>query len=404
MSRPLAIVAISQVYTPDPASVGRYLADATSELVRRGHRVTVYTAARGYDDPSLRYPAREVIDGVEVRRLPFSWFGKTSILLRLIGGLSFIAQASFRALFMRRLDVLLISTTPPVVPLAALVLRALRRPRLVYWIMDLNPDQLVALGGARPGSISVRLFNWLNRKTLAAAASIIVLDRFMLERVNRKVDVSDKAVVIPPWMHDDKLVAIPREANSFRTEHVPNERLAIMYSGNHSPANPLDTILEAAAALRDDPRFTFLFVGGGSRKRDVERLQLPNVVSLPYQPEERLPESLSAGDVHVITMGDEVVGIVHPSKIYAALAIGRPSLYIGPRESPLADLIREFRVGWVLEHGDVDGVVRALDEAAANPGSLELIGERARGMARARLSQALLCSALCDVIDGSGVQ
>src|SRR6187399_166413 len=79
------LVIFSQVFVPDPASVGQHIADVAVEMARRGHPVRVYTSARGYEDPSVRYPPREDLHGVRVRRLPLSSFGKRSILTRLIG-------------------------------------------------------------------------------------------------------------------------------------------------------------------------------------------------------------------------------------------------------------------------------------------------------------------------------
>ena len=77
------LLVLSQVFVPDPASVGQHMADAAIEMVRRGHRVIVYSANRGYENPSLRYLPRENIGGVEVRRLALSSFGKKRILTRL---------------------------------------------------------------------------------------------------------------------------------------------------------------------------------------------------------------------------------------------------------------------------------------------------------------------------------
>ena len=78
------LVVISQVYVPDPAAVGQHVADVAEEMARRGWRVIVYTANRGYDDPDICFPSRERRGGVEVRRLPLSSFGKTSIPVRLL--------------------------------------------------------------------------------------------------------------------------------------------------------------------------------------------------------------------------------------------------------------------------------------------------------------------------------
>lgn len=89
-----------------------------------------------------------------------------------------------------------------------------------------------------------------------------------------------------------------------------------MYSGNHSPVHPLDTLIEAALQLRGDPGFAFLFIGGGSEfnrvKQIVAERQLANVRCLPYRPLSELSASLSAADAHVFVMGDPFVGLIHP--------------------------------------------------------------------------------------------
>src|SRR5262245_29891635 len=132
------IVIFSQVFVPDPASVGQHMADVAFELARRGYKVRVYTANRGYDDPSVRYPAREVLHGVEVRRLPFSSFGKRSILTRVIGTASFMVQAALRGLFMPNLAGILFSTSPPLIGIVAATIHMFRGVPLAYWAMDLN--------------------------------------------------------------------------------------------------------------------------------------------------------------------------------------------------------------------------------------------------------------------------
>ena len=72
------LLILSQVYPPDPTSVGQHIADVAVAMVKRGYRVVVITSARGYDDPSIKYPRRETVDGVEIRRLALSSFGKKS--------------------------------------------------------------------------------------------------------------------------------------------------------------------------------------------------------------------------------------------------------------------------------------------------------------------------------------
>jgi colanic acid biosynthesis glycosyl transferase WcaI len=376
------------------------MADAAAEMARRGWRVIVLTSREGYDDPSVRYLSRETLDGVTIYRLPWSSFGKQSILIRLVGGFSFVLQAIIRGLRLGSIDAILVSTSPPVASLAALGIAGLRRTAIKFWVMDINPDQMIALGRVGPRSLPARLLDWLNRRVLAKATDVIVLDHFMAERVNAKLPVANKLSVIPPWPLEDALQPVPHAENPFRAAHGLNGKVVVMYSGNHGPSHPFSTILQAAARLRHESRLVFMFIGGGTGKRDVEAAGLPNVRSLPYQPLSMLRYSLSAADVHLVTVGDEVVGIVHPSKVYGAMAVARPILLLGPSKSHVGELLEGESIGWAVRHGDVDGAVRLLKSILELPSEqLQEIGRRAREMISARLSKELLCGRLCDVLE-----
>jgi hypothetical protein len=284
--------------------------------------------------------------------------------------------------------------------LAALVIGRLRGAPIKFWVMDLNPDQIVALGLARPTALPVRLFHWLNQRILAGAADVIVLDRFMASRVNAKRDVSHKLAVVPPWPLVDYLEPVPHASNPFRSAHGLENKLVVMYSGNHGPTNPLSTVLAAAARLQDEPRLVFMFIGGGVGKHEVEAARLLNVRTLPYQPLEMLRHSLSAGDVHLVTMGDQVVGIVHPCKVYGAMAVARPILFLGPAESHIGELLRREPIGWMLRHGDVDGAVEFFRQLLAMPThELTSRGLRARAFVDSELSTSILRKRFCDVLE-----
>src|SRR5688572_15175950 len=87
------LLVLSQVFVPDPASVGQHMADVAFEMATRGHRVLVYTSARGYENPSTIYAKRETLHSVEIRRLGFASFGKKNLLIRAFGTMSFMVQA-----------------------------------------------------------------------------------------------------------------------------------------------------------------------------------------------------------------------------------------------------------------------------------------------------------------------
>jgi glycosyltransferase involved in cell wall biosynthesis len=218
-----------------------------------------------------------------------------------------------------------------------------------------------------------------------------------------------EALVMPPWPHEQVVEPLPHAANWFRERHGMAGKFVVMYSGNHSPANPLDTLLEAARRLRDDERIRFAFVGGGMSKPALDAFvaehHLHNVISLPYQPLADLRYSLSAADVHVVSLGEGMVGIIHPCKVYGAMAVGRPVLFLGPSPSHVSDLLASHRIGWHVSHGDVEGCVstirQARDDAAAAEGGTELteMGGRAQNALREGLSRDVLCARMADAVE-----
>ncbi|MEM6749003.1 MAG: glycosyltransferase family 4 protein, partial [Planctomycetota bacterium] len=361
------LVVVSQTYPPDPAAVGQYMHEAGAAMAAKGWRVVAYASARGYDDPGQKYPAREVRDGVEVRRLPLSSFGKGSIKVRLIGGFLFCLQAAIRALLLRRIDRVLVSTSPPMAPITAIILKVLRRSPFCFWAMDINPDQMIAMGLTTPTSKPAKLFETMIRATLNRAESVLTLDRYMGAALEKKVDLQDRLFVAPPWPMDNRLQPVDHQDNPFRAEHGLQDKFVVMYSGNLSPAHPLDTLLDAALRLKDDDRFRFVFIGGGGGREKVDAFQarhhLPGLITLPYQPLDQIRYSLSAADLHVVAMGDAMVGVVHPCKVYGAMLAARPILGLGPAGCHIGEIAQAHGLGWRADHGDVDGLVRCLHEA-----------------------------------------
>jgi colanic acid biosynthesis glycosyl transferase WcaI len=218
--------------------------------------------------------------------------------------------------------------------------------------------------------------------------------------LQNKSDVGRHVRVLPPWAPFVAHGESPQREKAFRRSHGFGDKRVVMYSGNLSPVHPIGTVLEAARALRDDARLLFVFVGGGLGRLEVERYTrihaLRNVSLLPYQPLAELPMSLMAADLHLVSMGDAMVGIVHPSKIYGALAAGRPILALGPQHSHIGDLVERHRLGWRIDHGDTDAAIGALREFAnADPSELVAFGQRGRQLAEDQFSKDRLLGEFC---------
>lgn len=283
---------------------------------------------------------------------------------------SFFVVCAWKAFFLPRHDVVVALTSPPLISVLGALLARLKSGRFVYWVMDLNPDEAIAAGWLRSHSLAARFLEAVSRFSLRRADPVIVLDRFMRDRVLAKGVAPDRVAVIPPWVQEDMVRFDASGRERFRQRHGLEAKFVVMYSGNHSPCHPLDTVMQAARRLASDERIHFAFVGGGSELPKVREFaaehRLANMLCLPYQPREELSGSLSAADLHVVVMGDAFVGTIHPSKIYNVLHVGAPVLYVGPAESHLGGMIAELADGSGsarVAHGDVDSTVGAIQTA-----------------------------------------
>ena len=363
----MKVLLLNQCFWPDVVATAQQLNDLAGGLVERGHDVTVVCSDRGYDDQQLRFPRRERWNNVKIIRVRSIRANKKSRFSRALNFASFSLACAFRLAILPRQDVVVALTSPPLISWLAAWFTRLKGGRMIFWVMDLNPDEAIAAGWLKPDSLTAKLLRALLQSSLRRADKIVVLDRFVKQRIGAKGIPEEKIDVIPPWSHDDSVRFDAEGREAFRRAHNLADKFVVMYAGNHSPCHPLDTVLAAAQELRTQDDIAFVFAGGGSEQHKVREFarnkQLHNVLCLPYQPIEKLSALLSAADLHVVVMGERFVGIVHPSKIYNLLAIGSPFLYIGPAESHLGDIIARLgdsNSAFHARHGEVDLVSQVI--------------------------------------------
>jgi colanic acid biosynthesis glycosyl transferase WcaI len=366
---------LNQCFHPDVMATGQQLTDLAVGLAKEGHEVTVVTSDRGYDDPSRRFPRRETWKGIQIIRIPSLALGKANRWRRGLNFGSFMASCVMRMLLLPRFDVVVALTSPPLISFLGAAFARLRGSRFYFWVMDLNPDEAIAAGWLRRGSLTSRVLQRLLHFSLARSERVIALDRFMKQRIVAKGISEDRVVVLPPWAHDDNVRFDEQGRESFRRQHRLEESFVVMYAGNHSPCHPLDTLMEAARRFSDRSDIAFLFVGGGSEQERVRAFALQhgltNVRCLPYQSREDLGATLSAADLHTVVMGDPFVGIVHPSKVYNLLTIRAPFLYIGPEQSHVTEISAQLDAScrsYQARHDQVELVVNhILTESKLEP-------------------------------------
>jgi glycosyltransferase involved in cell wall biosynthesis len=254
--------------------------------------------------------------------------------------------------------------------------------RTVHWAQDLYPEVAEEAGVIETGGVLAGVMRRLSTGALQGHDAIVAVGRCMKERIVGRGVREEKVTVVPNWP-PSTVKPVGRDTNPFRREHDLDGRFVVMYSGNMGLAHPFGPVLDAAERLQNDrPDVEFLLVGDGPRKEALQRRVahqgIDNVRFLPFQPRERLAESLSAADLHLVTMQEAMEGLVVPSKLYGVLAAGRPALFLGPEGSEAARVVEEHDCGTVLPSVGGAGLADAIRVWYDHPEKLKAASRRAR--------------------------
>lgn len=396
------LVFVNRYFYPDHAATSQLLTDLALDLAGRGADVRVVTGRQRYDDPAARLASHERVKGVQVWRVPTTRFGRGRLAGRALDYLSFYLSAGYRLWRqVRRGDMIVAKTDPPLISVVAAAVARLRGATLVNWLQDLFPEVAGALEVKGAGGGIAKRLKALRNRSLNRAVCNVVLGELMARRlVDEGVDPG-RIRIIANWTADD-VVPVPRDGSPLRRAWGLEDKFVIAYSGNLGRAHEFDTILEAAERLWEEKDVVFLFIGGGARVEDVKRrvatAQLNNVLFKPYQPRERLSESLSCADVHLVTLRPALEGLIVPSKAYGALAAGRPVVYIGDPKGEIPNLLARRRCGYTVAIGDSYGLASRLRGLSRDPALAQRLGSNGRDAYQQGFRQALALEAWAQVL------
>jgi glycosyltransferase involved in cell wall biosynthesis len=268
-------------------------------------------------------------------------------------------------------------TDPPLLGVTAAVVTFARGARLFHWAQDIYPELAIELGGASWLKLLRPLRNWAWRR----ADGCLTLGTDMAGVLAQAGVDREKIFVSSNWAPAGLKPTPPSAALELRREWALEDKFVVAYSGNLGRVHDLEPVLDLAEAMRSDPHVAFLFVGSGAQRVALENLAhqrgLANVQFRPPQPRARLAESLAVGDVQLVTVRPGCERYVFPSKFYGITAVGRPVIFIGPRDCELARLIREQGFGWACERTEIAALAATIRMLAGDPATCKELGARA---------------------------
>jgi colanic acid biosynthesis glycosyl transferase WcaI len=380
------VVVLNQFFYPDTVATAQMLSDAAIGLARSGPVTAISGAAE----------APGVLPGIRtIRTRNFAF--RRSTASRLNSYASFMLGAAWNLIRIPKSEAVLTLTTPPLLSLLGTMMQGVRGSRHYIWEMDVYPDIATELGVFKRGGFLARfiaaLANWSRRR----ADGIIVLGEEMKARLVTQGVPVEKITVCENWADGHEITPLP----------FPAGPLTILYSGNFGFAHEFDTIAGTIRRLGCDPRFQFIFSGGGTRFEKLKILcrerGLTNVDFQPFCPRAELSSKLAQGHLGLVTQLPESLGSLVPSKTYGIMAAGRPIVYIGPKAATPARHIEHFQCGWCVEPGEVESLVALLETLAAQRQAVYDAGRRAREAFDQHFDMAIGVARICAVVNAHRV-
>ncbi len=365
----MRILHLSQYFPPEPGAVQVRAHAMASNLVKRGHHVTVLTEMPnhpvGVIHPAYRGKiiVREELDGIDVVRVWVKTAARKTFGTRMAFYLSYMFGAALRGLFLRGpYDVVFVNSPPLFVGAAGLALSYLRRTPFVFEVQDLWPESAVELGElSNPRYI--RWATWLEERCYHRARRIIAVTEGIYDRLLARGYAPEKLALIENGSNTALFRPRPEAGAQLRAEWGLQDKFIAMYGGIIGLAQGLETLVETARLLVEEPDVHLILVGNGPRRAALEALieayQLPNLTLMPGQPLEVMPSFLAAADVALVPLRNlELFYGARPTKMFDAWACQCPAVVSIAGEA--RRIVQQADAGLVAEPENPADIARAI--------------------------------------------
>lgn len=382
----MKLLIVSQYFWPETFIIS----DFVRKLAEHGHEVVVATGKPNYPDgrvfPGYRAGGmvrERFLDKVDVVRVPIWPRGRGGGVNLALNYLSFVFSGLICfpwLLRSRSFDSILVFAPSPITQvIPAILMKWLKRAHLAVWVQDMWPESLAATGFVRNAAV-LKAMGGLVRWIYGRSDTLLLQSRAFQGPTARYAD-SGKLIYFPnsvdPDVSSGLLDGLPMEIAS-RLE----QNFCVVFAGNIGKAQDVETWVQAALLLRDQPEILLMMVGSGSMmewvKSQKDLLKLDNLVLPGRFSPEFMPELFRKASALLVTLrGGGVLAHTVPSKVQAYLAAGRP--IVASLQGEGSKVVDEAGAGLVCEPENAQALADCIRRLHALPASdRAAMGQRGR--------------------------
>lgn len=377
------ILFLCQYFYPEHNSSATLPFDTAKYLACHGFSVDALVGyPKEYSDAN-HVPIKEIIEGVGIHRIRYIQLKRGKRLSRLINYFSFTVSGMLRLFKLRNYKSVIVYSNPPVLPFVAVLANMLFGTKIVFVAYDVYPEVAYASNSIGRGSLIDKGMCWINRMMYQRVSRVVSLTDemkdFLIE--NRPQLQIEKVITIANWAHEKKSQP---DAEAYEAFGYHPEQFVVSYFGNMGICQDMDTLLNAARRLKDDPLVRFLFVGHGAKKDSVAQIirneNLTNVQLLDFLTGKKFEQAVAVSSCCVVTLERGIKGMCAPSKFYSYLQGGKPVIAVVEQDSYLEQEVLKEQIGSAVALGEDQRLAQILSDMARDPQQCTQMGKRAEDL------------------------
>lgn len=277
-----------------------------------------------------------------------------------------------------------------------------RKKKVVYNLQDIFPDSLVTSAICSENSFMVKVGRLMENFTYRNADIIITITDDMKENVIRKGIEPEKVKVVRNWIDTERVIPIERGENKLFDEFkLLHNKFYVVYAGNLGKIQGIDVIIDAARQLIDYKYIHFIIFGNGSEEKTVRNraIGLNNISIFPLQPQEKVSEVYSLGDVSIVSCRPGTGGSGMPSKTWTIMATGTPIIASFDLGGEMERTIKAAKCGYCIEAGNAEMLAEKIRELSKDTDRRKIMGINARKYAEENVSKDKAVKKYIEIIE-----
>jgi len=284
-------------------------------------------------------------------------YNKRSNLFRLLSWINYSLFAFWKMLMADKNTIIFITSNPPLLNFFALLVSLIKRTRYIVLVYDMHVDVLVRRSFLAKDSFIVKFWRLINKKVWNRAFAVYTIGSVMAENLSKQFNVKNTNLarigVVYPWVDIERIKPILKNHNPLSSTLGQKDKITVLYSGNMGISHDIDSILNAAKILKNQINISFLLIGEGAKWKEAVEFKkennLNNLQILPFQPEDKLPFTLSLADIALVSLDEGAEGFMVPSKMFYYMSAGAAVIGVCKGINDVSNIILKSNCGITIE-------------------------------------------------------